>query len=137
MNTKRYVIGSIIVFVCLNILDYLLHGVLLKGQYELIKDIFRAEEGMNQYMPAMLLGYLIFSFGFCYIFIKGREGKGVGEGLRYGLLVGFTFGVSTSLIYYTVYPLSGWIMLGYFFGYPIQAMILGGIFAAIYKPKLT
>lgn len=134
MNTKSYLIGSIVVFIVMYLLDYLFHGIILAGQYEMIQHILRTPEAMMTYMPAMLLADLIMAFGFGYIFIRGREGKGIGEGIRYGLLIGFVFGVGPAMINYAVFPLTGWIMLAYFFGYPIECMILGAIFAAIYKP---
>jgi len=138
MNTKSYVIGSIVVLIALVITDYLFHGLILKGPYMAIQNILRPEAAMKTYWPAMIIGDILLAFGFSYIFIKGREGKGIAEGIRYGLLIGFCFGVGNAMIQYSVYPLTGWIMLAYFIGYPIQCMILGAIIAAMYKPaKLT
>lgn len=134
MNTQRYVIGSIIVWVVLCLLEYLLHCVILAGSFESIKHILRPEDTMMLYLPATLLGNLIFSFAFCYIFIKGREGKGMVEGIRYGLLIGFGFGVSSALVQYSMYPLTGWIMTAHFFGLPILMAILGAFFANWYQP---
>lgn len=135
MNTGRYVIGSIVVFIVWYALEYLFHGVILADQYKAIEHIFRPEDQMGSYMLALILGELIFAFGFCFIFLKGYEGKGCMEGVRYGLYVGIAFGISFSMVGYAVHPLSGWIMLGYFFGYPIMMMIVGAVFASIYKPK--
>ena len=135
MNTKNYVIGSFVVFVVMFILEFLFHGYILQGSYEAIKHILRPETAMTTYLPAMILGYLIYAFGFCFIFLKGYEGKGIGEGVRFGLYIGVFFGISFSLIEYAVFPLTGWIMLAYFIGYPIINMIIGAVFAAIYKPN--
>jgi hypothetical protein len=131
MNTGRYVIGSIVVFVVLFILDYLFHDVLLASFYAANAACMRPEP----YWLAIILGELIFAFGFCFIFLKGYEGKGCAEGVRYGLYVGVAFLISSSMVSYAVYPLSGWVMLAYFFGYPIMMMIIGAVFASIYKPK--
>ena len=134
MNTKKYVIGSIVVFVVMFVLEYVLHEIILIGQYEATQHIYRTKEAMGQYMPAMILAYIMMSFGFCYIFIQGYKGKGCVEGIRYGLLIGFAFVVPSALINYTVFPMSGWIMLGHFIGFPIETMILGAVIATIYKP---
>lgn len=134
MNVKKYVTGSLVVFVAIFALDFFFHGFLMSGQYEAIKHILRADDSMMTYMPAMLLGDLIIAFTFCYVFIKGREGKGIAEGIRYGLIIGFGFGVGSALITYAVYPLTGYIMLSYFIGYPVMMAIHGAIIAAIYKP---
>lgn len=131
MNTGRYVIGSIVVFVVMFFLDYLLHEVFLSSFYAAMADCMRPEP----YWSAIVLGELIFAFGFCFIFIKGYEGKGCAEGVRYGLYIGIAFGISSSMISYAVSPMSGWVMLAYFFAYPIMMMIIGAVFASIYKPK--
>ena len=131
MNWNRYFIGSIVVFVVLFFLDYLFHEVLLASFYAVNAACMRPEP----YMLAIILGELIFAFGFCFIFLKGYEGKGCAEGVRYGLYVGIAFGVSNAMVSYAVYPLSGWVMLSYFFGIPIILMICGAVFASIYKPK--
>ena len=131
MNWNRYFIGSIVVFVVIFILDYLFHEVLLASFYMANEACMRPEP----YWLAIFLGELIFAFGFCFIFLKGYEGKGCAEGVRYGLYVGIAFGISNAMISYAVYPFSGWVMLAYFFGIPIILMIAGAVFASIYKPK--
>ena len=136
LNTKKYIIGSIVVFIAMYAMDFILHGLILAGQYAplYLQGVLRSDTTMLTYMPAMLLGDLFIAFGFCYLYVRGREGKGIGEGVRFGLIVGLAFGVGPALINYSVYPLSGWIMLAYFIGYPIQCMILGVIIAAMYNP---
>ena len=135
MNMKKYIVGSVIVFVVMYFMEFVFHAFVMSGQYELIGHILRPEAQMMTYMPAMVLGFLIYSFGFCYIFIKGFEGKGLAEGIRYGLWVGIAFGISTSLIEYAVYPLTGWIMLAYFIAYPFINMVLGAVIAMVYSSK--
>lgn len=134
MNTRKYIIGSIVVFIVMYAMEFGFHGMIMAGPYEAIDHILRPQAQMMTYMPAMVIGFLIYAFGFSYIFIRGYRGKGIGEGLRYGLLIGIFFGISSSMINYAVYPLTGWIMLAYFIAYPIMNMILGAVIAAIYKP---
>jgi len=134
MNAKKYIIGSLVVFIVMYALEFGLHGMILAGAYNSIQHILRPEADMMTYMPAMVIGFLLYAFGFCYLFTRGYEGKGIAESLRFGFYIGFFFGVSSAMIEYAVYPISGWIMLAYFIGYPIMNMIMGAVFAAIYKP---
>ena len=89
MNTKRFILATLAVFIAGMILDYLVHMVILKGAYEALASIWRTD--MNSLMWLMYVGSLIFAFLFIYIFIKGYEGKGIMEGVRYGLIIGLFF----------------------------------------------
>jgi hypothetical protein len=82
----------------------------------------------------MVLAYLLQAFLFSYIFIKGYENKGLMEGLRYGLVIAFAFGVSSSLIQYVVQPWPGSLIVSWITGYLVEMAAAGVILAAIYKP---
>ena len=134
MNCKRYFIGSLVVFVVLFALEFLVHAVIFKGMYSEHLELMRPQAESGSFAWAMILGFLILAFGFCFIFIKGYQGKGVAEGIRYGLYIGVTFSISTNLTTYAIFPLPGAWILAWCIYYPILSMILGAIFAAIYKP---
>ncbi len=93
MNWKKLLIAALVVFILLQVTDFIIHGPILGGVYEPLCDgkTFRTEEDMNSYMWVMILMGLIFSFLFTFIFAKGYEGKGVMEGVRYGIIIGFFF----------------------------------------------
>ena len=75
------------------------------------------------------------AFGFCYVFTKGYENKGVGEGFRYGLYVAVAFMISTILINYSAFPWPAKWIIAWIIGYVIIMILAGIIFAAIYKPS--
>lgn len=133
MNTKKCFITGLVVFVVMFILDYLFHALLMQKYYMGIEELLRPQEIAFSYFPAMLIGQILIAFGFTYLFVQGYEGKGVVEGIRFGLIVGIVFGIGPALINYSVYKLTGTIMLCYFFWYPIECMILGAIAATLYK----
>lgn len=134
MNTKKFWITGLVVFLVMYALDFLFHGMFMVKYYNEILHILRPEEAMMTYMPSMLIGQLLIAFGFTYIFVKGYEGKGCVEGIRYGLIVGFVFGVGPAMINYSVYQMTGSIMLAYFIWYPVECMIMGAVAATVYKP---
>ncbi|HWR81899.1 MAG TPA: hypothetical protein VN285_01205 [Candidatus Deferrimicrobium sp.] len=135
MNGKRYVLCALVVWVLIFVMEYLLHAVLLAGQYEQIRHILRPEESAGAFFFWVLLAELILAFGMTYIFIKGYENRGLGEGFRFGLLVGVTFSVSTSLVNYAVFPLPASLTAAYVIGYPVEMIVAGLAMAALYKPK--
>ncbi len=131
MNIKRFVIASIVVFVIIQAIDWLVHGILLASWYQEIKGLWRTD--MMNFMWLMMLGCLFFSFMFVFIFIRGREGRGPAEGARYGLLIGLLMYVSGTLGQYAMYPIPlGMAMI--WLGYGIIEMVIAGLVAAaIYR----
>ena len=95
MNTSRYVIGSLAVFVYIFLFEFLYHGMFLTSQYMLVEQLMRPEPEFFGLFHWIIIGELLMAFFFCLIFIKGYEGKGIGEGVRFGLLIGIGFGVSS------------------------------------------
>lgn len=75
MNTKKFLLASLAVFITLLILDFVIHNLLLVSVYESIQEVFRPE--MMDKMWIMYLTGAIFSLLFVYIFTKGYEGKGI------------------------------------------------------------
>jgi hypothetical protein len=78
---------------------------------------------------------VVFSFFFTYIFVKGHEGKGILEGVRYGIVIGFFWVFVNSYNAFVIVPIPYglvwyWIISGF-----IQTIIAGILVALIYKPK--
>ena len=91
---KKVLIGFLAVFVTLEILDMIIHGVILMKTYEGMQNVWRVD--MMNKMWVMHIMKIVVAFFFTYIFSKGYEGKGIMEGLRYGFYVGMMMSVSTS-----------------------------------------
>ena len=131
MNIKRFMIASIAVFIVIQAIDWLVHGVLLSRWYAEFKNVWRAD--MMDLMWVMVLGALFFSFMFVFIFTKGYEGKGIMEGARYGLLIGLLMYVSGMLGQYAMYPIPLGMAL-IWIAYGIVEMVIAGMAAAaIYR----
>ncbi len=133
MNWKKFWLAALVVYVVLAITELIIHSLILKGHYTL--PGFRAETEMGGFLWVFWVIGIVFSFFFTFIFVKGYEGKGVMEGIRYGFYVGlllwFTGAFAQFVMYSIPYALVWyWIILG------VIQMILCGIAAAlIYKPK--
>ncbi len=127
--------ASFIVFIALFALDYLLHGVLLKGIYHQTASVWRSEADMKHMMWYMWLGYLIFSPVFVCIYSKGHEeGKSnIGQGFRYGFWMGILLSVMASLISYVVLPIPLKLAVYWIVGETIKFTCLGTILGVAYK----
>jgi hypothetical protein len=135
MNVKRYILGSIAVFLFVYVAEFLFHGFFMKDAYLARMDLLRPEAEAMAYMPFMALGFLILAFGFSFIFVQGYEGRGVAEGVRFGLYAAIAFGVSAHLINYAVFPLPKNWVVSWIIGESIIIMLAGAVIALIYKPQ--
>lgn len=134
MKNKTFWIGFVVIFVLLQVMNFLLHGVVLDPAYQKLTTVFRAQEAMMAMMPWMWISGAVLLFFFAHIFTLGREGKGAAEGARYGVLMGLFYSVPTAIDQHVVYPVPAdiaviWAIAGVF-----SFTICGMVFAAIYKP---
>lgn len=136
MNNKTLWIGFIVVFIVAQALGYLVHEVLLAEAYTALQGTtFRTMEEIQANMWMMVVAAALYLFLFCYIYTKGHEGKGIMEGVRYGLLMGLFLSIPSTLDAYAVYNLTTEIVVAWFVSGVVMFMIYGAIMAAIYKPK--
>lgn len=136
MNLKKYALASAAAFVAYSALAYLIHNVLLVGDYHAIASWLRTPEEFLRRLPLLYLGNLVFALALALIYAHGYEpGKNwIGQGFRFGLIVG-TLMASVALTEHVVYPIPGalalkWIGLGY-----LQLVITAWVVAGIYRPE--
>jgi hypothetical protein len=103
MNMKKMVLAFLVVFVLFEVMDYVIHGVILSPVYAQLAHIWRPD--MMSKMWIMALSTLVMSFMFVYIFIKGYENKGVGEGIRFGIAAGLFMNFIGMFSQYVMYPI--------------------------------
>jgi hypothetical protein len=136
MNTKKLLITAFVVFIVLEVFNYLLHNVLLSSTYAMedIAKVFRPMEDMQSKMWIMWIADLIWSFFFVFIFAKGYENKGLMEGVRYGVYMGLFVQFTAAYAQYVVYPLPYSLTFQWFVYGFIVYIILGALTAVLYKP---
>lgn len=133
MNTKRFLISCIVVFAFIFGFEWLFHGKLIHGFYEATPSMWRLESEMQNYCWWLTGGLFLLSVFFCYIFTKGYENKGIGEGVRYGLIMGL-FLAGPAFITYAVQPLPLQLIMAWVGGGLFELAVSGILVAAIYKP---
>ena len=134
MNNSRYLIASLVAFVYFFVAEYVFHGAILSGTYELIgSQMMREAPVFVWFFPA----YLVLGFVLTYVFVRGYENKGLGEGLRFGIIMGILIGTPNALIRYAVEPWPGDLIVTWIVGTIIEYLIGGVLIAAVYRPKTT
>ncbi len=132
VNIKSLCITVVAVFVFIFMTDFLIHGCILKGAYHESASLWRPESEGHSYMIWLILAQLINAKYLSILFAKGYEGKGVIEGIRFGILVAPLM-VATSFVWYAVTPLPmslmwAWVILGY-----IQGVGASVVAALVYR----
>ena len=121
------------VFVTLEILDFLIHGVLLASVYTSLASLWRPD--MNSKMWIMWIVTFIGSFLFSFIFSKGYENKGIGEGLRYGFYIGVWMSTGFAYGTYAMIAIPYSLALQWFIYGVIEYMIAGAVLALVFGMK--
>lgn len=133
MNWKNFSITFVVIYILGGILNYLIHNVVLAETYQGLANLWRPD--MARLMWLQMVTPLFLTFFFIYIFVKGREGKGVMEGIRYGLIIWAFLSIPSIYGQYMVYPLPYSLVLKWLFSDLIVMVILGITVSLLYKPS--
>jgi hypothetical protein len=134
MKWKALLLASLSAFVTVEILDYVIHGVILMPAYESLKNVFRPDMAAKTWI-FVLVG-LIWSVLFTLIFAKGYEARGWLEGVRFGLLIGLFWAIPMAYGSYAMYPIPYSLALQWFL-YGLLETILAGIAVALVYGRLA
>jgi len=134
MNTKRWLLASVAVFVVLAALEFLIHGVLLSDLYRQTASVWRSEAEMQKMMWIFWVGMLVFAPFFSLIYAKGYEkGKpGLGQGFRYGLYVAVMLSVMHSFGWYVILPIPSALAFYWFLGTLVEFIAAGVAAGLVY-----
>ncbi|HUN64933.1 MAG TPA: hypothetical protein VMW43_02460 [Bacteroidota bacterium] len=130
---KKIWIGFVVTYIITEVLDYLINGVLLGPTYDWLMRSFPGlyrPEGMKIYI--FFITNIFFSFFFVYIFSRGYEGKGVLEGVRYGLYIALMVTLPAAYAEYAMHPLPYSFGLKWFLCGTAEYMIAGAVLAMIF-----
>jgi len=128
---KRTIWAVVAVFMAWSILDFILHGLLLRSTYEATANLWRPMDQMN--MPLMYFVTLVFTV--CFVLIYGLlvGQKSLASGIRFGALFGLATGISMGFGSYVYMPIPLTLAWSWFFGSWIEAITAGVIVGAIMK----
>jgi hypothetical protein len=103
---RKFWLSTLAVFVVAMVSHFLLHVVLLHGDYAQIQGLLRTSPDSQHYAPWMILAQVMICGGFVWIYQRGREDKPwVGQGLRFGLVIALFTVVPTYLITFVEQPM--------------------------------
>lgn len=131
---KRLLLAFVVAFVLTLGGGFLVHGMLLHGDYAQLPNLLRTEQDAQPYFGYMLLGDALFAFAFVWIYRQGLERKPwLAQGVRFGLLIWALALVSNYLIYYAVQPWPGMVVAKQIAFDGVKLLVMGIAVAAVYK----
>lgn len=131
MNVKRLLLAIVAVFVAQQAMELVIHMKILGDTYASIKGLWRPD--MQDYMWMMHVIGFAFCALFVHFYVSWRRVGGVGEGMKYGLIVGLIVGVS-GFMQYMIYPLPFSLVVKWLVFGTLQSMVMGAIASGIYRP---
>jgi hypothetical protein len=128
---KRTILAILAVFIAWSILDFILHGVLLRPIYVNTASLWRPINQMN--VTLMYFVTLVFTvcFVLIYRFLIGQ--KSLATGIRFGALFGLATGISMGFGSYCYMPIPLTLAWSWFIGSWVEAIAAGAIVGAIIK----
>jgi len=131
---KRFLLAWIVLFIAWFLGSFVVHGMLLHGDYAALPNLFRKEADAQNFFPLMILAHVFLSGAFVWIYARGVEARPwLGQGIRYGVAVVFLTTVPLYLIYYVVQPMPGATVVKQIVFDGILVLILGAIVAFMYR----
>jgi hypothetical protein len=134
MNYSRLALAAVAAWVVDGLYGFVIYGNLLNAEFALYPGVFRPLEAMNAKMPFLFAGLLLTMVAATYIYAKGYEGgAGVGEGARFGAVVGlFIAGISAGN--YAVFNIGSRLAMSMAIAGLVEWTIVGTVIGLVYRP---
>ena len=129
---KRGIVACGATFLVWSVLDFVIHGVLLKDEYQATLHLWRGEE----HVKLLLLSFVTLVFSICFVAIYGLliKGRSVATGIKFGVLLGVASGVSMGFGSYSYMPIPLSLAWSWAVGTFFEIVVAGALVGAIMRP---
>jgi hypothetical protein len=128
---RKCIISAVVMFIMAWGLSFLVHGVLLSGDYSVTQGM-RSPAEAQQLIPFLILAQALFGIAFAWIYVQGKDDRPwLGQGLRFGIAVAFLTVIPTYLIYHVVTPVPLTLALKQIVFDTIRVVLMGIVLAWI------
>ncbi len=128
---KKVILTVLAVFISWSVMDFVIHGVILRSSYAATPSLWRPMGEMK--MSVMYVSVFIASLTFVLIYFQLISKKGISTGLKYGLLFGLGTGVPMGYGSYSVMPIPYLMAFTWCFGSVVEAIVGGLIVGSIIR----
>ena len=130
---KRAISAGFLIFLVWGVIDYLLHGLLLKPTYEASAHLWRYQSEMNLRLIYLVVALLIVCFVSIYSLLIAN--KSLSTGIMYGALSGLATGVGVGFGTYIHMQVPLTLAWRWCLGGWLKGVVAGAIVGAIVKPS--
>lgn len=103
---KTFVVAWVVAFVAWMFGSFVVHGVLLAGDYRALPALFRSEADGAAHFPFLLFAHVVASGALAWIYGRGVQPRPwLGQGIRFGLAAACLLPVYMYLVYFAVQPM--------------------------------
>ncbi len=103
---KQFIISSVVMFVWLMLIGFVVHGVILAPEYANLTGLFRPMDQQEAYFLYLVLGHVTMAIGLTWVYRMGREDKPwLQQGIRFALAIIVLMTLSHYLIFFAVQPM--------------------------------
>ena len=136
MSLKKWAVATLGAFVVLFASGFVIHHLWLGEFYKANASWWRPEAEMGSMMPLMFTSHLALAALLTVVYAKGYEsGKGgIGQGFRFGILMGLLLTVPNSLMNYVIYPYPMSLIVNWLIGGVAELALAGAVIGALYRP---
>lgn len=135
MNSKRVALAAVVTWVVDAIYGLSVWMGMLGPEMARNAGVFRSEAAMNANMPLVFAGALLAMFVLVIIYAKGYEGgSGIGEGLRFGLLLALFMTGFVSIPIYGTFNIDARLGLLASVASFVEMLLVGTVIGVMYRP---
>ena len=131
MMWKRALVAMVVIFVTWSIMDFVMHGLILRDAYLATAKLWRPMDEMK--MTLIYFTVLVFAAVFVWVYAGFFAKKGIGTGVKYGLLLGVGVGIPMGYGTYAVMPIPYYMALTWFLGTVVEATAGGLLLGLIVR----
>ena len=137
MDLKRWLLATAGAFAIVLLGDTVIHHMWLGDFYRANAQWWRSAAEMEAMRGLMFVSQALLAALLTFIYMKGYEpGKGsLGQGFRFGVLMGLLLAVPSNLMHLVVYPYQASLVLSWLVGTLVEVTLAGMMIGYIYKPS--
>lgn len=128
---KKFLITGIACTLVAFVLSMVIHGLFMFEDYSKLPNLLRPQSEAQTLFHFMALAHVSMGFAFAWIYRQGMT-PGVSwvlQGIRFGLAIAFLMTIPIYLIYYTIQPWPGMVVVKQIV-FDVAVLIINGLVAA-------
>ncbi|MBI3312086.1 MAG: hypothetical protein HYZ88_00980 [Candidatus Omnitrophica bacterium] len=136
MSLKRWAVATLGAFVVITGADFVIHEVWLGAFYRAHPTWWRPAAEMNALMGCLFTSHFILAALLTLVYAKGYErGKGgIGQGVRFGVLMGLLLFLPKMLMLHVVYPYPASLLASWTIGGLLEITLASTVIGLLYHP---